>query len=104
MHRRAFLTRSMSGLGAACAASVGARLVQTGKRIQIRGAYGSPKTFWEKGKRLNDYGINAVFVHSGSIDEALVRRAREEGAKVFAEFATFNGDDWLTRRDGQQEH
>ena len=71
-----FLSRSLSGLGA-CLLSSSALPAQTGKRIQIRGAYGSPKTFWEKGHRLNDYGINAVFVHSGAIDEALVRRARE---------------------------
>ena len=103
MHRRTFLSRSMSGLGAWLAVR-SSSLAQTTKKIQIRGAYGSPKTFWEKGKRLNDYGINALFVHSGSIDEGLVRRAREEGAKVFAEFATFNGDGWLTRREGEQEH
>jgi hypothetical protein len=103
MHRRTFLSRSMSGLGTWLAVR-SSSLSQTTKKIQIRGAYGSPKTFWEKGKRLNDYGINALFVHSGSIDEALVRRAREEGAKVFAEFATFNGDGWLTRREGGQEH
>ena len=102
MHRRTFLSRSMSGLGAWLAAGSVA-LAQTGKKIQIRGAYGSPKTFWEKGKRLNDYGINALFVHSGSIDEGLIRRAREQGAKVFAEFATFNGDGWLTRREGEEE-
>lgn len=53
---------------------------------------------------MNDYGINAVFVHSGSIDDGLVRRARQEGAKVFAEFATFNGNGWLTHRDGEHEH
>jgi len=93
----------MSGLGTWLAVR-SSSLSQTTKKIQIRGAYGSPKTFWEKGKRLNDYGINALFFHSGSIDEALVRRAREEGAKVFAEFATFNGDGWLTRREGGQEH
>jgi hypothetical protein len=57
----------------------------------IRGAYGDVKPFWEKGARLDDYGINAVFVRSGAIDEALVRRARAEGAMVFAEFATLNG-------------
>jgi hypothetical protein len=93
----------MSGLGTWLAVR-SSSLSQTTKKIQIRGAYGSPKTFWEQCKRLNEYGINALFVHSGSIDEALVRRAREEGAKVFAEFATFNGDGWLTRREGGQEH
>jgi hypothetical protein len=103
MDRRTFLT----GLLPSTAAWFGVfspSMAQGRKRIQIRGAYGSPKTFWEKGKRLADYGINAVFVHSGSIDEDLVRRARQEGAKVFAEFATFNGNGWLTRREGEQEY
>jgi len=103
MDRRAFMSQSLAGLGA-WLLQCDVAYTKTTKKIQIRGAYGSPKAFWEKGKRLNDYGINAVFVHSGSIDEALVRRAREEGAKVFAEFATFNGNGWLTRRDGEQEH
>ena len=103
MQRRVFMRRSLPALGAWLAVR-SSSLAQTTKKIQTRGAYGSPKTFWEKGKRLNDYGINALFVHSGSIDDALVRRARDEGAKVFAEFATFNGEGWLTRREGEQEH
>ena len=103
MQRRVFMRRSLPALGAWLAVR-SSSLAQTTKKIQIRGAYGSPKTFWEKGKRLNDYGINALFVHSGSIDDALLRRARDEGAKVFAEFATFNGEGWLTRREGEQEH
>ena len=103
MQRRVFMRRSLPALGAWLAVR-SSSLAQTTKKIQTRGAYGSPKTFWEKGKRLNDYGINALFVHSGSIDDALLRRARDEGAKVFAEFATFNGEGWLTRREGEQEH
>ena len=78
-------------------------VAQMKAQIQTRGAYSSPQSFWEKGLRLDDYGINAIFVHSGSIDEAMVQRARNEGARVFAEFATFNGSDWLTRREGDKE-
>jgi len=103
MQRRVFMRKSLPALGAWLAVR-SSSLAQTTKKIQTRGAYGSPKIFWEKGKRLNDYGINALFVHSGSIDDALLRRARDEGAKVFAEFATFNGEGWLTRREGEQEH
>jgi hypothetical protein len=55
------------------------------------GAYSSPKPFWDRGHRLDEYGINAVFVHSGSINAELIRRARAEGARVFAEFAAWNG-------------
>ncbi|MCI0624869.1 MAG: hypothetical protein L0387_25055 [Acidobacteria bacterium] len=96
------MKRSLAGFGGLLSIERYA-FAAAGKKIPIRGAYGSPKTFWDKGGRLNDYGINALFVHSGSIDEALVRRAREEGAKVYAEFATFNGSGWLTRREGELE-
>jgi hypothetical protein len=102
MRRREFLEASLASLSG-CLLPAQWAAAQTGKKIQIRGAYASPKAFWEKGARLDDYGINAIFVHSGSIDEDLVRRARSEGAKVFAEFATFNGNGWLTRHEGNQE-
>lgn len=55
------------------------------------GAYSSPKPFWDRGYKLDEYGINAIFVHSGGINAELIRRARAEGARVFAEFATWNG-------------
>lgn len=57
----------------------------------IRGAYAHPGAFWETGARLDEYGVNAVFVHGGSLDAATVARARDEGCRVFAEFATLNG-------------
>ena len=57
----------------------------------IRGTYAHPASFWERGARLDDYGVNAVFVHGGSLDEETVARARAEGCLVFAEFATLNG-------------
>lgn len=55
------------------------------------GGYSSPKPFWDRGHRLDQYGINAVFVGSGGINAELIRRARAEGARVFAEFAAWNG-------------
>ncbi len=68
-------------------------------RENIRGVYGDPKPFWDQGAALNDYGVNAVFVRSTAIDEELLRRARAEGAKVFAEFPTLNGGygDWVKK-------
>ena len=57
----------------------------------ILGAYAHPRPFWETGARLDDYGVNAVFVHSDGIDDETIRRARDEGCRVFAEFATLNG-------------
>ncbi|MDZ4857969.1 MAG: hypothetical protein SGI88_03225 [Candidatus Hydrogenedentes bacterium] len=57
----------------------------------VHGGYSHPKGFWDTGAKLNEYGLNAVFIHSGGIDEATIHRARAEGCKVFAEFATLNG-------------
>ncbi len=55
------------------------------------GAYAHPGEFWKTGARLDDYGVNAVFIRSLELDEATVERARAEGCKVYAEFATLNG-------------
>jgi len=58
----------------------------------IRGTYAHPQEFWNNGARLDEYGINAIFVHSGGLDSATVARARAEGCQVYAEFATLNGE------------
>ncbi len=65
---------------------------------EIRGIYGSPTPLWKKGIQLRDIGVNAIFVHSGSIRPEMMQRARSEGVKVFAEFATLNGKNYV------QEH
>lgn len=65
------------------------------KTIEIRGVYGNPKPFWDKEINLNTLGINAIFVHSGSIDHDMVKRAKSEGLMVFAEFATLNGKNYV---------
>ncbi|RYD34607.1 MAG: hypothetical protein EOP87_08880 [Verrucomicrobiaceae bacterium] len=57
----------------------------------IRGTYAHPKTFWDTGAKLDEYGVNAVFIHGKGIDEATLKRAKAEGCKVFAEFPTLNG-------------
>jgi len=56
------------------------------------GVYGHPGPIWDKDLRLDELGINAVFVHSGALDSATIKRARAESCRVFAEFATLNGD------------
>ncbi|TFH27434.1 MAG: hypothetical protein E4H10_03840, partial [Bacteroidia bacterium] len=61
----------------------------------IRGVYGNPKPFWEKELSLRDLGVNAIFVHSGSIDHDILNKARSEGLMVFAEFATLNGKNYV---------
>ena len=102
MDRRDFLRYSSLGFSGLLLRQCPS-VAQMKAQIRIRGAYSSPQSFWAKGLRLDEYGINAIFVHSGAIDEAMVQRARSEGAKVFAEFATLNGSDWLTQRKGDRE-
>ncbi len=65
------------------------------KKIEIRGIYGSPDPFWKKNLRLDQLGVNAVFIHDGSINESMMERMKAEGLKVFAEFATLNGKDYV---------
>jgi hypothetical protein len=65
------------------------------KKMEIRGIYGSPEPFWKKNLRLDQLSVNAVFIHDGSINESMMERAKAEGLKVFAEFATLNGKDYV---------
>lgn len=65
------------------------------KVIEIRGVYGNPKPFWDKDLNLQDLGVNAIFVHSGSINQQMIDRARAEGLMVYAEFATLNGKNYV---------
>ena len=90
---------TLIGLLLAVAAVATARAQDKPQPGFIRGVYGHPKPLWDKGAKLNEHGVNAVFVHSGAIDDALVKRARAEGCKVFAEFATLNGgyDKWVEK-------
>ncbi len=61
----------------------------------IRGIYGSPIPFWDQGLELKDLGVNAIFLHSGSFSQEIMDRAEREGVRVFAEFATLNGKEYV---------
>ena len=65
------------------------------KKIEIRGIYGSPDPFWKKNLKLSDLNVNAIFLHHNSIDQHIMDRAKKEGVKVFAEFATLNGKGYV---------
>jgi hypothetical protein len=65
------------------------------KQIEIRGIYGSPESFWKKNIRLNEIGVNSIFLHHGSINAGIMEGAKSEGLKVFAEFATLNGKQYV---------
>ena len=63
--------------------------------VEIKGIYGSPVPFWERGIQLKDLGVNAVFVHSGSINDKMVTRLKQQGIQLYAEFATLNGKNYV---------
>jgi hypothetical protein len=67
----------------------------TAQHITHRGIYSDPKPLWATGARLDELGINSIFVGGGSINQALMDRATAEGAKVYAEFPTLNGKGYV---------
>ncbi|SHJ49767.1 hypothetical protein SAMN05444280_12117 [Tangfeifania diversioriginum] len=69
----------------------------TETRAFTKGIYGHPGPLWEEGYKLSELGINAVFVHSGSITHEMMVRAKAEGMKVYAEFATLNGKNYVEK-------
>ena len=70
---------------------------QSYAQVEIRGIYGHPKPLWDKGYTLPDLGINALFLHSHSIDSALMERTKKEGIAVYSEFATLNGKNYVDK-------
>ncbi|MDD4107701.1 MAG: hypothetical protein PHH93_03165 [Prolixibacteraceae bacterium] len=68
---------------------------QPEKIIETKGIYGHPQPFLNNGYNLPDLGVNAIFVHSGSVNHELMQKAKSEGIKVYAEFATLNGKNYV---------
>ncbi len=61
--------------------------------ITIRGVYGGvPQQIFDRGETLEDYGINAIWIGSGSASKKLVAdlKARSKGLAVFVEFNTMH--------------
>jgi hypothetical protein len=65
------------------------------KQLEIRGIYGSPEAFWKKGLVLSDLHVNAIFVHGNTINKEMIIKAKADGLKVFAEFPTLNGKNYV---------
>jgi hypothetical protein len=67
-------------------------------RIAIRGVYGGiPQQIFDRGESLDDYGINAIWIGSGSVSSKLVAelKARSKTLKVFVEFNTMHEAGYL---------
>ncbi len=73
------------------------KVISLKEQIEIRGIYGSPEPFWKKNLRLNELGVNSIFIHDGAITESIMTRAKHEGLNVFAEFATLNGKNYVDK-------
>ncbi|MCL6258332.1 hypothetical protein M3O96_04490 [Aquiflexum sp. TKW24L] len=65
------------------------------KQTFIKGVYGNPATLLDAGYRFDSLGMNAVFVRSISLNREFFDIATQQGAKVFVEFPTLNGKDYL---------
>lgn len=61
----------------------------------IKGVYGNPATLLKAGYRFDSLGMNAVFVRSISLNQEFYKTAMEQGVKVFVEFPTLNGKEYL---------
>ena len=64
--------------------------------IQVRGIYGGyPQEILQKGHTPADYGINAIWVGSGSLKAEEIARFRKLGMKIFAEFNSMHAAEYL---------
>ena len=61
----------------------------------IKGIYGSPQSLLKAGYTLSDLGVNALFIHYGSLSDEMMMMAKKEGIKIFVEFPLLNGKDYL---------
>jgi hypothetical protein len=66
-----------------------------GSESFIKGVYGNPGTLLEAGYAFDSLGMNAVFVRSISLNREFYETSKKQGVKVFVEFPTFNGKEYL---------
>ena len=67
-------------------------------RVAIRGVYGGvPQQIFDRGQTLDDYGINAIWIGSGSVSRELVAnlKARSKTLRIFVEFNTMHEAGYL---------
>lgn len=68
------------------------------KHVVIRGVYGGvPAMLMEKGKKLPESGVNAVWIGERGITKERVAALKAQGAKIFAEFNTLHRAEYLKK-------
>ena len=104
MMERKYNLLAMLALGAAIllggAATADEAEPEPGPRpwVEIRGIYGgTPTQIFERGKTLEDYGVNAVWMGSGEVTREGVEKLKADhpGVKVYAEFNTMHETSFL---------
>ena len=60
-----------------------------------KGVYGDPAAFLENGHTFRSLGINSLFVRSSSLTHELLSAARKDDVRVYVEFPTLNGKEYL---------
>lgn len=64
--------------------------------VSVRGIYGGvPREILDSGRRLGDFGVDAVWLGSGSVTPERMALLRSEGVRVFAEFNTLHVAEYL---------
>ncbi len=64
--------------------------------IQIRGIYGGfPDAILQRGETPADYGINAIWIGSGGLNQSKIEQYHQLGLKVFAEYNSMHFANYL---------
>lgn len=97
-----FVARSLIATAASLAVSLGSVQVAAGQgpavqtMVPLRGIYGGvPEEILASGRSLREFGIDAVWLGSGSITAERLATLRAEGVQVFAEFNTLHVADFI---------
>src|SRR6185295_14699956 len=63
----------------------------------IKVVYGNPAALLSEAHTFQKLGVNAVFVRSASLNERFFNAAKQEGVRVYVEFPTLNGEEYLAQ-------
>jgi hypothetical protein len=86
------LVVALSALPAAC----GAADLEPRPWVAVRGLYGGvPQEILDSGRSLREFGVDAVWIGSGSLTPERTALLRAQGVRVFAEFNTLHVAEYL---------
>lgn len=65
-------------------------------QVTVRGIYGGvPTQLFDRGKTLEDFGVNAIWMGAGGLSVERIALLRKHGARVYAEFNTVHDAAYL---------